>query len=153
MSAIRNLIRLVSLSLLCSALLLAFAERVAAQTPKTCALTVHVTEIQNANGNLLVALRRDANTVVETRAIEIDPKTLTAQTVFQNLPEGSYGVAVIHDENKNGKLDFNEMGMPVEGYGHSNNPAKRPGPPNFDETKFQLNSPGTTIEIKLIYWP
>jgi uncharacterized protein (DUF2141 family) len=153
MPAIRNLIRLAPLSLLCSALLFTLAERVAAQTPKTCTLTVHVTEIQNANGNLLVALRRDANTVVETRTIEIDPKSLAAQTVFQNLPEGSYGVAVIHDENKNGKLDFNEMGMPIEGYGHSNNPAKRPGPPNFDETKFQITAPRTSIEVKLIYWP
>ena len=153
MPAIRNLIRLVSFSLLCSALLFAFAERVAAQTPKTCVLTVHVTEIQNANGNLLVMVRRDANTVIETRTIEIDPKTLTAQAVFQNLPEGSYGVTVIHDENKNGQLDFNAMGMPVEGYGHSNNPEKKPGPPNFDETKFQVAAPGPSIEIKLIYWP
>jgi len=43
--------------------------------------------------------------------------------------------------------------MPTEGYGHSNNPAKRPGPPSFDETKFTFAAPGSTVGIVLIYWP
>ncbi len=96
-----------------------------------------ITGIRNTEGNIRVALRTDENTIVDAKVVEIDPKTLTAEAVFDNLPEGTYGVAVIHDENKNEKLDFNDAGMPIEGYGHSNNPAKRPGPPNFDET----NSP------------
>jgi uncharacterized protein (DUF2141 family) len=111
-----------------------------------------VTGARNAVGNLRVVLRRDENTIVEAKEVEIDAKTMTSQAVFNNIPEGEYGVAVIHDENKNGKLDMNEMGIPVEGYGHSNNPAKRPGPPNFDETKFKLTNPGTSIEIRLNYW-
>jgi len=45
------------------------------------------------------------------------------------------------------------MGMPVEGYGHSNNPEKRMGAHSFDETKFTLSQPVTTLEIQLIYWP
>ena len=116
-------------------------------------LTVKITGIRNTDGNIRVALRRDESTIVAARIVEIDPKTLTAEAVFDNLAEGTYGVAVIHDENKNGKLDFNEMGMPLEGYGHSNNPAKRPGPPPFDETKFTFAAPGSTIEIELVYWP
>jgi uncharacterized protein (DUF2141 family) len=111
---------------------------VTAQTPGTCSLTVRVTRIRNASGNLRMTLRRSEDSIVESRLIEIDAKTLTAETVFDKLPPGNYGVAVIHDENKNGKLDMNEMGMPVEGYGHSNNPERRPGPPKFDETKFTL---------------
>ena len=61
-------------------------------------------------------------------------------------------MVVIHDENKNEKLDFNDTGVPIEGYGHSNNPAKRPGPPDFSETKFAFSAPGSTMEIKLVYW-
>jgi len=124
-----------------------------AQAPRTGMLTVKITGIRNTVGNIRVALRRDESTIVAARIVEIDPKTLTAEAVFDNLAEGTYGVAVIHDENKNGKLDFNEMGMPLEGYGHSNNPAKRPGPPPFDETKFTFAAPGSTIEIELVYWP
>jgi uncharacterized protein (DUF2141 family) len=123
-----------------------------AQTPKTGKLTIKITNIRNAEGNIRVALRTDQNTIVDSKVVEIDPKTLTAQAVFDNLGEGTYGVAVIHDENKNGKLDFNDMGVPTEGYGHSNNPEKRPGPPSFDETKFTFAAPGSNFEITLIYW-
>jgi|ERR1039457_130411 uncharacterized protein (DUF2141 family) len=141
------------LPILCCSLWIASTTRSSAQTPRTGALTVKITGLRNADGNIRVALRRDENTIVDAKIVDIDPKTLTAQVVFENLPEGPYGVAVIHDENKNGKLDMDEMGMPEEGYGHSNNPAKRAGPPNFDETKFSVTSTGTSIEIKLIYWP
>jgi uncharacterized protein (DUF2141 family) len=125
----------------------------APQPQKTGKLTVNITGIRNTDGNIRVTLRSDENTVVTTSVVDIDPKTLAAEAIFDNLPAGDYGVAVIHDENKNGKLDFNEVGMPLEGYGHSNNPAKRPGPPDFNETKFAFAGPGTTITVNLIYWP
>ena len=141
------------LPLLCCSLFILVGQRSIAQAPKTGKLTVKITGIRNADGNIRVALRTDDNTIVDARVVEIDPKTLTAVAVFDNLAEGTYGVAVIHDENKNEKLDFNEEGMPIEGYGHSNNPAKRPGPPSFDETKFAFDAPGASIEIALIYWP
>jgi uncharacterized protein (DUF2141 family) len=44
------------------------------------------------------------------------------------------------------------MGIPVEGYGMSNNPPRRMGRPGFDETNFQVNQPQCAIEIKMIYW-
>ena len=128
--------------------------RLAAQTaPRSASLTVKITAIRSADGNLRVALRSDENTVVQARTVDIDPKTLAAKVVFENVPEGSYGIAVIHDENKNGTLDFNDVGMPIEGYGYSNNPPKRPGPAPFDETKFAVAAPSASIEIALIYWP
>jgi uncharacterized protein (DUF2141 family) len=94
---------------------------------------------------------RDSNTV-EKREAEIDTGTLSAQTVFENLPHGVYSVFVFQDENMNGQMDFNEMGIPVEGYGASNNPEKRMGPPDPEEAKFTVNQPKAAIEIKLIYW-
>lgn len=133
------------------------AQRAAAQAPapaqKTGKLVVKIAGIRNAEGNIRVALRTDENTIVAGQIADIYPKTLTAEAVFDNLAEGDYGVALIHDENKNEKLDFNEVGMPLEGYGHSNNPAKRTGPPDFNETKFICAAPSTTITINLIYWP
>jgi uncharacterized protein (DUF2141 family) len=126
---------------------------VSAQTPAKCTLKVKVTGIHDTDGNVKLTLRSDPNTVVQSREVEIDGKTMTATAEFENLAPGTYGVSALHDENKNGKLDFNEVGMPVEGYGHSNNPAKRMGPPSFDETKFALSEPTTSIEIQLIYWP
>ena len=141
------------LPVICCSLFILASQHSSAQTSKTGKLTIKITSIRNAEGNIRVALRSDENTIVASKIVEIDPKTLTAEAVFDNLAEGTYGVAVIHDENKNEKLDFNDSGMPIEGYGHSNNPAKRPGPPSFDETKFAFAAPGSSIEIALIYWP
>lgn len=150
--------RALILPVLCCSMLLVFADRAsgqtATQTPtKSGTLTVKVTGIRNTEGNIRIAVRTDENTMVAGKIVDVDPKTLTAEAVFENLAEGSYGIAVIHDENKNEKLDFNEEGMPLEGYGHSKNPAKRPGPPDFNETKFSFAPPTATIEIALIYWP
>jgi len=127
------------------------AALVAAQTPAKCSLTVKVRGLHNPDGNLKLTLRSDPDTVVRRRVAEIDFKTMTATTVFETLAPGTYGVAVLHDQNNNGKLDFDDMGMPLEGYGHSNNPRKREGPPRFDETKLTLTEPATSIEIQLIY--
>ncbi len=137
--------------LICSLALL--AQSAVAQTAKTGKLIVKIAGIHSADGNIRVAVRTDENTIAAAQIATIDPNTLTAEAVFENLPEGDYGIAVIHDENKNEKLDFNEFGMPLEGYGHSNNPAKRQGPPDFNETKFVFSAPSTTITINLIYWP
>lgn len=125
----------------------------AAQAQKSGKLIVKITGIHIAEGNIRIAVRTDENTIATAQIVTIDPKTLTAEAVFDNLPEGDYGIAVIHDENNNEKLDFNEYGMPTEGYGHSNNPAKRTGAPDFNETKFVFSAPSTTITINLIYWP
>ena len=150
---IRKCTWFVLLPALCCSLFILLGQYSYAQTPKTGKLTIKITGIRNAEGNIRVSVRTDENTIVDSKAVEIDSKTLTAEAVFDNLPEGNYGVAVIHDENKNEKLDFNDAGMPIEGYGHSNNPAKRPGPPNFDETKFAFAAPGSAVNITLIYWP
>ncbi len=127
------------------------AQAPAASAQSTSTLTVRITGIRNANGKIRLALYRDSN-FVEGREVEIDAKTLSAKTVFANLPQGVYAVNLFHDENMNGKMDTNLFGMPVEGYGFSNNPAKRMGKPGFDETNFQLNQPEAAIEITMIYW-
>ncbi len=52
-----------------------------------------------------------------------------------------------HDENDNGKLDTNLVGMPVEGYGFSNNPQVM-RKPTFDERASTYRA-GTAIDITL----
>jgi len=128
------------------------------QTTSTANLTVRVTGARNAKGKIRVALFRDgkgfpndASQALLTQAGDIDPQTLSAQVVFAGLPAGVYAVSVFHDENMNEKLDKNFMGVPKEGYGASNNPKKKMGPPNFDETKFQLGVADQSVEIKLMY--
>ena len=133
--------------------LFSLALPLAAQSQRTGKLIVKINGIRNAEGDIRVAVKTDETTIAAAQIAIIDPKTLTAEAVFDSLPEGDYGVAVMHDENKNEKLDFSDFGMPLEGYGHSNNPPKRQGAPDFSETKFIVAAPATTISINLIYWP
>jgi uncharacterized protein (DUF2141 family) len=71
---------------------------------------------------------------------------------FEGLPSGTYALALIHDENGNGKLDT-VMGIPREGFGFSNNPAIRFGPPSFKSAGVLIASGVTdeTIRIKYLF--
>jgi len=75
----------------------------------------------------------------------------TQSVVFTNLKPGNYAVIVFHDENDNGKLDKNFWGVPIEGYGFSNNAQGSLGPPDFKEVAMTLDEAGKEISISLIY--
>jgi len=73
------------------------------------------------------------------------------QIEIPELPKGTYAVAAFHDENSNGKFDFNLVGVPKEGYGASNNARHRFGPPSFQEAMFEFNR-DMAISFELKYW-
>ncbi|MBL7863631.1 MAG: DUF2141 domain-containing protein [Cyclobacteriaceae bacterium] len=70
--------------------------------------------------------------------------------VFENVPPGEYAVSIIHDSNRNGKLDSNLFGMPKEGFGFSNNVMGSFGPPGFDKAKVVVSA-SMTITIDTRY--
>jgi len=129
-----------------------------AQTRGTGTLTVHVNGARNTKGKIGVSLFQspqgfpeDTSKAIRQESVEIDPSTMSTQVVFKNLPQGTYAVSVLHDENGNGKMDKNFVGMPKEGYGASNNPKKKMHAPTFDEAKFSLDNAEQTIGVTLIY--
>jgi uncharacterized protein (DUF2141 family) len=129
-----------------------------AQTKDTGTLAVRITGARNTKGKIGVTLFQDAqgfpddtSKAVRQQSVDIDPNTMSAQVTFKNLPHGTFAVSVLHDENGNGKMDKNFVGMSKEGYGASNNPKKRKRAPTFDEAKFSLNTSEQAIEITLIY--
>jgi len=77
-------------------------------------------------------------------------KSGKSEVVFTDIPYGEYAISIYHDENANGKLDKNFMGVPKEGHGASNNP-KSFGPPKFEEAKFKLDSEKGDISISIKY--
>jgi uncharacterized protein (DUF2141 family) len=74
-----------------------------------------------------------------------------ATAVWENLPPGDYGVAAIHDENSNAKLDRNFFGIPKEGFGFANNPHVGLGPPAFRLAVMHVHCPVTETTIHLQY--
>jgi uncharacterized protein (DUF2141 family) len=69
---------------------------------------------------------------------------------YTGLKDGVYAIAAIHDENGNGKLDTNFLGIPTEGIGISNNPQLM-GAPKFDEAKFSITG-NAAIAISMKYF-
>ena len=66
---------------------------------------------------------------------------------FSGIGPGTYAVAVFHDENSNGKLDTNFLGIPREGVGASNGARGHLGPPKFDAATFRF--PGGRLDLKI----
>lgn len=119
--------------------------------PGSCVLTIEVTGLRNGHGAVLFKIVSNGKFVQKGSAV-IDEKTMTASTVV-TLPKDDYSISVFHDENGNGVLDHNIVGMPTEGYGFSNNPPKMPGAPKIADTVFRAGQDKQLIEINLIYWP
>ena len=132
-----------------------------AATPSAGAstLTVRIKGIRNTTGKIGVVLYAndrgfplDPSQSAAAKQVDIDPTTLTATVVFENLPQGTYAATVLHDEKLIGKMEFASDGTPMEGYGISNNPDSSQGAPTFDESKFTVDQPQLTIDIAMVYW-
>jgi uncharacterized protein (DUF2141 family) len=63
----------------------------------------------------------------------------------------AYAVEVFHDVNDNKDLDRSPQGMPMEGYGFSNDAPTRFAFPSFDAVRFGVKPGETTIRIKVRY--
>ncbi len=72
------------------------------------------------------------------RITRVVPSASAGSIRIANLSPGDYALLVIHDENRNGRLD-KLLGLPREGFGFSRNPAIRLGPPHYGEVHFQLS--------------
>ena len=70
---------------------------------------------------------------------------------FADLPSGEYAIALIHDENGNGRLDT-RLGLPIEGVGFSRNPRLMFGPPKFAAARFAVTDQGIAETVRMKYF-
>ena len=71
--------------------------------------------------------------------------------VVRDLPAGRYAVQAFHDENGNGDLDANVLGIPKEGYGFANDPPTTFGPPDFEEAAVTVGDAPATAAMTMTY--
>ena len=71
--------------------------------------------------------------------------------VARDLPPGRYAVNAFHDENDNGELDTNLVGIPAEGYGFANDPVVRFGPPDFEAAAVTVGENSEVAVLTLTY--
>jgi uncharacterized protein (DUF2141 family) len=111
-------------------------------------ITVTVNNVKNDTGNVMVALH-SVDTFMKGPGIqnlESDIKDGKITVTFKNVASGDYAIMVLHDENKNKRMDF-DNGMPKESYGMSNNPISY-GPPQFGEAKFEVAGENLDLNIR-----
>ncbi|MEY4547188.1 MAG: hypothetical protein RL685_3383 [Pseudomonadota bacterium] len=118
-------------------------------------LTVRIAGLRNERGSVAVALFATARGFPEQqRAIAGQLARIEsgrAAVTFSGVRPGVYAVAVLHDENDNAKMDFNFLGMPLEGYGFSNDASAVLGPPSFAAAAFRLSPRPSYVAVKVRY--
>jgi uncharacterized protein (DUF2141 family) len=87
-----------------------------------------------------------------------DPKSLRAKVAahdaanvtFSGMEQGTYAIALLHDENANSKMDMTVF-LPREGFGFSRNPAVVTGPPKFKSAAFLIDADEVSQRVKMKY--
>ena len=129
----------------------ATAAILAASLSHAADLTVQVSDVKSADGNIMIAVFNSAGDFLKKPVAGTQGAASAAGTtvVIKDLPAGDYALVVYHDANGNGKLDKNLMGIPTEDYGFSNNASGKFGPPSFEAARFTLAAAGSTAKISL----
>lgn len=86
-----------------------------------------------------------------TNLMMVKVRAAKATCSFEDIAPGRYALAVIHDENRDGELETNWMGVPQEGYGFSNNAKGTLGAPSFEKAGFAYNGQSLQMAITLQY--
>lgn len=139
-------------SLLKCAFITAFMTTVLLLSAQTEELQVQVeiTTIQVGGGNLYIAIYNSSDSMKKEnpfRKAMIDDRS-ASKTLEFSLPPGDYVVSVFQDENNNGKLDSNFIGIPKEPVGLSNYEGGIPG--NFDKLKTTIHTRNTRMTVSMV---
>ncbi|CAN1524883.1 Protein of unknown function DUF2141 [Flavobacteriaceae bacterium] len=112
-------------------------------------LTVAVSGLKNNTGMVKVGLYNSEGTFLKTiyKSITSEIKNNSATVTFVGISKGEYGISTYQDENSNGILDKNMIGIPSEDFACSNNAKGFMGPPAYEDAKFNINK-DLKIDIK-----
>ncbi|MEM7729271.1 MAG: DUF2141 domain-containing protein [Pseudomonadota bacterium] len=115
-------------------------------------LVLEVQGLDSMDGQILVGLFDteagfESEQEVLGRTVPVSGET--TRITFDDLPVGNYAIKVFHDEDSDGELDTNALGIPSEPYGFSNNASDPFSAPEWDEARFALPRGRMTQSIDL----
>lgn len=126
-----------------------------AQPAQATDLTVEIANVRSDAGRVLVAVHKESAHFPDAShvagAVRASARSGAMQLVVENLAPGRYGVTVFHDENDNGELDANLLGIPTEGYGFSNDAPATFGPPKFTDVAVEIAGAAAATALNLVY--
>ncbi|WP_127136236.1 DUF2141 domain-containing protein [Flagellimonas oceanensis] len=107
-------------------------------------LSIRVNNVESAKGKVNVAVYDSDEAflsfdqVLKSNSVVAHEGSVVLH--IPDLPAGKYALAIFHDENDNGKLDTNWLGIPKEKVAFSHGKMKTFGPPKFKECAFTMSS-------------
>ena len=107
-------------------------------------ISVLVNNVNSASGHVNVAVYDSDETflsfdkVLATETVPANKGSVTLK--IEDLPVGEYALAVFHDENNNGELDTNWLGIPKEKVAFSKGKMRTFGPPKYRDCAFKVTS-------------
>ena len=123
---------------------------------ETFSLTVDVKNLRNEKGVVQFALYNKDDSIPDEdyenyyKIVKGEIVNGSSTITFKNIPSGKYAVNILHDENKNGKIDKGFI-LPIEGIGFSNfQSIGLTNRPNFSKASFELKE-NKTIDVTVIY--
>lgn len=124
-------------------------------TESPAVLDVSISGLRNMKGNVLVCVTANPRFFPDCSK---DPKSFratvpardSAQVSFRGIAQGTYAIALVHDENGNSKMDM-AIFLPKEGFGFSRNPAIVTGPPKFKAAAFAIDAAEVSQQVKMKY--
>ena len=127
----------------------------AATAPSGPTLSVTIKDLRNRKGVLIFGVfsQADGFPNVEKKSVYWEVRDASSEdlTFTTHLPPGKYAASVLHDENRSGEMDKGFGGLPLEGYGVSNNPKPKMRAATFSEATFTLPPEGKELTISIQY--
>ena len=120
-------------------------------------VTVTITNLRNSKGVVRACMTAQEKTFPKCRGVagahaaRVDAQEGTVTLTFDDVKPGRYAIALLHDENENGKADRALGMMPKEGFGFSRDAPVRMGPPKFEDAVMELGAEDTALSIKMRY--
>ena len=114
------------------------------QTSETCTLQVKIHNLRNLKGQMILEIYdQKKNYVDHPMARFVKEKTLTKNDTLtfyiKGLKKGQYAAAILDDQNKDDKMEFSMLHLPLEGFGFSNNiQATLLGKPAYEDVLFSV---------------
>ncbi|UVI40726.1 DUF2141 domain-containing protein [Qipengyuania spongiae] len=119
-------------------------------------ITVTVTGLRNADGVVRACMTHEPASFPKCRGVEgaqgmAVPVAESDTLTFRNVRPGRYAIALLHDENDNGKADRAALMIPSEGFGFSRDARVRMGPPRFEDAAFDVAGKPQALSIRMRY--
>lgn len=119
-------------------------------------VTVSVTNLRNSDGVLRACMTQDQDRFPRCQNGQqsyrvVVPAGEGAVLHFRDVAPGTYAIALLHDENDNGRADRALGMMPTEGFGFSRDAPVRMGPPDFDDAAITIGASSSRVTIRMRY--